>query len=178
VSSRTLSYIYVLWYPPPSRFDTLYTPWLQFFLVRSQAYSILELACCLIASRHLDSTFRPLLAPQLQKLTEDTVLQLLLNPRAYESMQSIQALLVLSLWMPVCGLTDSTIWHGSLLIASAVDMAMAMKLNEASKEILTVPADSPRFQDLQDKARLVCLSSLLPLVFLTVLFFFLSGLRW
>jgi hypothetical protein len=54
-------------------------------------------------------------------------------------------------------------------------MAMAMKLNEASKEILTVPADSPRFQDLQDKARLVCLSSLLPLVFLTVLFFFSVG---
>jgi hypothetical protein len=123
--------------------------------MRNSTYSILELACCLITSRHLNPNLRSVFAPRLQKSTEEFVLQVVLEPHAHENLQVIQALLILSLWLPVCGTTDSTIWDGSLLIASAVNIAMNLGLNEASKQILNVSVTSPVYRDLHDKARLV-----------------------
>ncbi|KAJ3785183.1 hypothetical protein GGU10DRAFT_398949 [Lentinula aff. detonsa] len=47
-----------------------------------------------------------------------------------ETLESIQCLLILSLWVPVCGIDEDS-RDGRLLIASAVTMAMNMRLNEA-----------------------------------------------
>lgn len=53
-------------------------------------------------------------------------------------MESIQSLLILSLWPPVYGLAESNFQDGRVLIASAVSMAMNLRLNEASAKVMIV----------------------------------------
>lgn len=69
---------------------------------------------------------------QLQKLTEDSIAKMIFNPRPSESVEAIQALLILSLWTPLGGPPENEGRDGRLLIASAVSMAMNLRLNQAS----------------------------------------------
>ncbi|KAF8208203.1 hypothetical protein K438DRAFT_1813599 [Mycena galopus ATCC 62051] len=110
-------------------FDERYTPWLNFKPTRNTSGALLDVVCCAIASRHLDNA---LIQVQLQKLTEDSIAKMIFNPRPSESVEAIQALLILSLWAPLGGPPENEGRDGRLLIASAVSMAMNLRLNQAS----------------------------------------------
>lgn len=118
------------------RFNEQYVPWLNFELYREPGIPtpVLDLACCLVASRHWDEHTQAIVCPRLQKLTEETVIKIIFNSRQAESLESIQTLLILSLWSPVHK-SGSGIRDGRLLIASAVSMAMNLRLSEASRKV-------------------------------------------
>ncbi|KAJ7056991.1 hypothetical protein C8F01DRAFT_1152987 [Mycena amicta] len=114
-------------------FDDRYTPWLNFTPARSTHSPLLDMVCCAIAARHLDNNPASIQTKMLlQRLTDDSIAKLIINPRPYESVESIQALLILSLWAPLGGPVDGEARDGRLLIASAVSMAMNLRLNQAS----------------------------------------------
>ncbi|KAJ7355870.1 hypothetical protein DFH08DRAFT_738004 [Mycena albidolilacea] len=112
-------------------FETRYTPWLcaQIGPLDSRN-SLLDIVRCTIASRHLLPATRSSVAPRLQKLTEEVFLREIFNPQP--SPESIRALLILSVWTPICG-TGVEARDGRLLIASAVSMAMNLHLQDESK---------------------------------------------
>lgn len=82
----------------------------------------------------------------------------------YESLETVQGLIILSLWEPVCGVTQSGGRDGKMLISMAVSMATNMRLNESSTLAAglrdrTLP-NTPRnnaldFETEMNKARLV-----------------------
>ncbi|KAJ7704423.1 hypothetical protein B0H17DRAFT_921447 [Mycena rosella] len=112
-------------------FETRYSPWLcaQPGSVEC-TNSLLDIVRCTIASRHLGAGARSVIAPRLQKLTEDVFVREIFNPQP--PLESIQALLILSVWAPICG-TGAEARDGRLLIASAVSMAMNLHLQNESK---------------------------------------------
>ncbi|KAF8217974.1 hypothetical protein K438DRAFT_2006916 [Mycena galopus ATCC 62051] len=122
-------------------FDERYGPWLNFKPIRNTNGSLLEVVCCAIASRHLDHA---LIQVQLQKLTEDSIAKMIFNPRPAESVEAIQALLILSLWAPLGGPPENEGRDGRLLIASAVSMAMNLRLNQASLKANTLKKKNGR----------------------------------
>ncbi|KAJ3772884.1 hypothetical protein FB446DRAFT_772141 [Lentinula raphanica] len=111
-------------------FEQNYLPWLNFTPIRDVHSPLLDLVYCTIASRHLDDRTRSEVAPRLQYLTAENVARMILQSRRSETLESIQCLLILSLWAPVCG-ADEDFRDGRLLVASAVTMAHNMRLNEA-----------------------------------------------
>ncbi|KAE9404892.1 hypothetical protein BT96DRAFT_397932 [Gymnopus androsaceus JB14] len=113
-----------------SIFEQNYLPWLNFTPIRDIHSPFLDLVYCTIASRHLDEATRSVVAPRLQALTTDSVAKMIFQSRRSETLESIQCLLILSLWAPVCG-TEEDFRDGRLLVASAVSMAHNMRLNEA-----------------------------------------------
>jgi hypothetical protein len=142
-------------------------PWLNFELIREGGVPtpVLDLACCIVASRHLDEQTRTRVSARLQKLTEDTVIKIIFNSRAAETLESIQTLLILSLWSPVYR-GGSGIRDGRLLIASAVSMALNLRLSEASRKASEMrstrlradgrPASAQDIADITGRARVVC----------------------
>lgn len=90
---------------------------------------LLTLARCMVASRHLDPVTRAAVVPPLQKLTEDAVFRHVFT--AIPSTQAIQAIMILSLWSPIGGQPHNQIRDGRLLVASAVSMAMNLRLSQA-----------------------------------------------
>ncbi|KAJ7907342.1 hypothetical protein B0H13DRAFT_2019088 [Mycena leptocephala] len=119
-------------------FETRYTPWLcaQPGPLES-TNSLLDIVRCTIASRHLSPGTRSTVAPRLQKLTEEVFLREIFNPQP--SLESIKALLILSVWTPICG-TGAEARDGRLLIASAVSMAMNLHLQNESKRATSLRA--------------------------------------
>ncbi|KAJ7185706.1 hypothetical protein C8R46DRAFT_385042 [Mycena filopes] len=116
-------------------FDEKFTPWLNFKLLRTPNSSLLDTVCCTIAARYADPSYdsaHPGYTAQLQTLTEDLVMRMIFNPRSAESIEAIQALLILSLWEPIGGPPDTEGRDGRVLLASAVSMAMNLRLNQAS----------------------------------------------
>ncbi|KAF7366711.1 hypothetical protein MSAN_00929200 [Mycena sanguinolenta] len=141
-------------------FDERYTPWLNFKPTRRPSGSLLEVVCCAVASRHLDNA---LVKAQLQKLTEDTIGKLIFNPRPSESVEALQALLIISLWSPLGGPPENEGRDGRLLIASAVSMAMNLRLNQASAKASDLKKrnggrlsveDAETLEELSENARL------------------------
>ncbi len=66
----------------------------------------------------------------------------------FESMETIQALIILSLWQG----------DGKVLISMAVSMAVNMQLNESSKHVARLKVDGhfgPELDEHMDRARLV-----------------------
>ncbi|KAJ7164867.1 hypothetical protein C8R46DRAFT_1097479 [Mycena filopes] len=121
-------------------FETRYSPWIcaQPAPVPSQSSgSLLDIVRCTIASRHLAPGVRATIAPRLQKLTEDVFMKEIFNPQP--SLDSIHALLILSIWAPICG-TGAEARDGRLLIASAVSMAMNLRLQDESKRAFSLRA--------------------------------------
>ncbi|KAJ7721040.1 hypothetical protein B0H16DRAFT_1603590 [Mycena metata] len=131
-------------------FETRYSPWLcaqpDPALVQSTG-SLLDIVRCTIASRHMSPGLRATIAPKLQKLTEDVFLREIFNPQP--SLDSIRALLVLSVWAPICG-TGAEVRDGRLLIASAVSMAMNLRLQEESKRTFSLRAAKTGAAELND----------------------------
>jgi hypothetical protein len=145
-------------------FETIYSPWLNLQPDRGDNNPMLTLARCMVACRHLDSVTCASISPQLQKLTEEAVFRHVFNP--VPSLQSIEAILILSLWSPIGGHAEGEGRDGRLLITSAVSMAMNLRLNHAveyavelgkSMKSETVISDSMAsdLDDATDKARLV-----------------------
>ncbi|KAJ7151428.1 hypothetical protein C8R43DRAFT_1005105 [Mycena crocata] len=117
-------------------FDEQYTPWLNFKPARNSSSPLLDVVCCAVASRHLDNTSGGAqVKMQLQKLTEDSIAKMIFNPRPSESVEAIHALLILSLWAPLGGSPENEGRDGRLLIASAVSMAMNLRLNQAASKV-------------------------------------------
>ncbi|KAF7325968.1 hypothetical protein MKEN_00447700 [Mycena kentingensis (nom. inval.)] len=150
-----------------SIFDQKFTPWLNFRLIYDGGTKLLDTVCCMIASRYLPELPKQQQAA-LAALTEDIVVQIIVKPRTSESLEAIQALLVLSLWEPVTGSVraDADGRDARVLVASAVSMGLNLRLNQASAK-----ADSLRkaaeiaggfasaedmrfFEDTMDRARL------------------------
>ncbi|KAJ7481516.1 hypothetical protein FB451DRAFT_1443777 [Mycena latifolia] len=111
-------------------FDERYTPWLNFKPITRTTSTLLDTVCCAIAARHLEDAAD--IKAQLQRLTEDSIARMIFNPRPSESVEAIQALLILSLWAPFGGPPEDSGRDGRLLIASAVSMAMNLRLNQAA----------------------------------------------
>jgi hypothetical protein len=88
----------------------------------------------MLACRHADGQMHAHAAPRLQELTEITVTNILANPRAYRSMETVQALLILAVWPPTW--VEMGIRDGRRLISIAVDMALDLRLHESSSEVL------------------------------------------
>ncbi|KAF8186901.1 hypothetical protein K438DRAFT_1835240 [Mycena galopus ATCC 62051] len=112
-------------------FDHKYGPWLNFKLIRQKNSGVLDTICCSIASRYLDvncSVTNPNLSARLYSLTDDLVAKIVFDPRAKESIEAIQALLIVALWEPL-GPAER---DGRVLLASAISMAMNLRLNQAS----------------------------------------------
>ncbi|KAJ7507192.1 hypothetical protein B0H11DRAFT_1970649 [Mycena galericulata] len=100
---------------------------------------LLDTVCCAVASRHLDNAAGgAVVKMQLQKLAEDLIAKMIFNPRPSESVEAIEALLILSLWAPLGGPPEKEGRDGRLLIASAVSMAMNLRLNQASSKALAL----------------------------------------
>lgn len=139
-----------------ARFAVRYMPWLSFSLVRDSDGTVLELACCNVASRHLSPNFRSLVSARLQKLTENTIAKLIFNNS--QSLEAVQALIILALWCPP-GSTDSGMWDARVLIASAVSIGMTLRLNEASGKVIelkrTGAQEPAQLVTMTNKARLV-----------------------
>jgi hypothetical protein len=118
-----------------SSFNDLYVPWLSFDLVRGsnpEGARLLDLACCLVACRHLDLKTRSHVALRLQKLAETTITSVIFQPKASESVETVQALLILALWPPAYG--HGGMRDGKLLITTAISMAIDLKMDKASVE--------------------------------------------
>ncbi|KAJ7028698.1 hypothetical protein C8F04DRAFT_1118400 [Mycena alexandri] len=123
-------------------FDERYTPWLNFKPIRSTNGSLLDIVCCAIASRHLENMSGGVqVKAELQRLTEDSIAKMIFNPRPQKNEGR----------------------DGRLLIASAVSMAMNLRLNQASKQAILLrkknrgrlsQQDSDVLEEMLEKARL------------------------
>lgn len=137
-------------------------PWLNFSLIRERRSPLLDLVCCTIASRHLEEAGRFVVAARLQALTRENAAKMIMQSRRSETLEYIQCLLILSLWVPVCGSSEDS-QDGRLLIASAVTMALDMRLNQSCEVVISLQkalskregvSDHKMF-DAENKARLV-----------------------
>ncbi|KAF9048191.1 hypothetical protein BDZ89DRAFT_754424 [Hymenopellis radicata] len=119
-------------------FISSYTPWINFIPLRGP---FIDLVCCCIAVRHISPS------PRLVKLTEEKVARMVFNPLMFESIETIQALIILSLWQG----------DGKVLISMAVSIAVNMQLNESSKHVARLKAEGqlgPELDEHMDRARL------------------------
>ncbi|KAJ7772648.1 hypothetical protein DFH07DRAFT_733706 [Mycena maculata] len=120
-------------------FETRYTPWICAQPGPLECTnSLLDIVRCTVASRHLAPAARSVIAPRLQKLTEDAFIREIFNPQP--PLESIKALLILSVWAPICG-TGAEARDGRLLIVSAVSMAMNLHLQDDSSRATALRAD-------------------------------------
>ena len=143
-----------------------FEPWSCLPLIQTGPF--LDLVRCTISARYLDKDTRAHVAPRLQKLTEDTLARMISNPAMYESLETIHGLFILSAWSPICGLSQSGICDGQVLINMAVKMAINLRINESSTLAIglrdSTPPSTARNNALNydmemDKARLVRISS-------------------
>uniref|UniRef100_A0A0W0FM46 Zn(2)-C6 fungal-type domain-containing protein n=1 Tax=Moniliophthora roreri TaxID=221103 RepID=A0A0W0FM46_MONRR len=118
-------------------FHDNYSPWLNFNLIRSAHNPLLDLVCCTVACRHIERYERSFIEKRLHALTQDSSAKLIFQSRRAESLEATQCLLILSLWAPVSGVSEEH-RDGKLLIASAVSMAMNLRLNEAPQKVLAM----------------------------------------
>jgi hypothetical protein len=121
---------------------------------------LLRLAQCCVASRHLEPSIRSIVTPQLYRLADEVIFRQSFNP--LPSTDAIHAILILSLWEPVGDTTPKEPRDGRLIAATAVSMAMNLRLSEAmlyaqtlrNQKKLNEPPSAELVEAL-DKARLV-----------------------
>ncbi|KAH0840187.1 hypothetical protein J3R83DRAFT_1182 [Lanmaoa asiatica] len=112
-----------------SRFEERYSPWLNLQPGNRNDGPLLRLAQCCIASRHLEPSIRSIVTPQLYRLADEVVFKQSFNP--LPSTDVIHAILILSLWEPVGDTSPKEPRDGRLIAATAVSMAMNLRLSEA-----------------------------------------------
>lgn len=142
------------------RFEERYSPWVNLQPGNRSDGPLLRLAQCCVASRHLEPSTRSIVTPQLYRLAEEAVFKQSFNP--LPSTDAIHAILILSLWEPVGDPTLDGPRDGRLIAATAVSMAMNLRLSEAVVYAETLrnqkmPDEPPSAELLEalDKARLV-----------------------
>ncbi|KAJ4479106.1 hypothetical protein J3R30DRAFT_3289341 [Lentinula aciculospora] len=140
-------------------FEIQYAPWvcLPPRDPDQSSSELLNLIRCTVAARHLDAVTRVSVSPRLQKLTETSFLQRQLGSEP--NPESIEALLMLSLWSPLTNAGYSVKRDGRALAFTAVGSAISLGLSEAS--VLRTQAirmdqalPSPNLVDLTNKTRL------------------------
>ncbi|KIY51643.1 hypothetical protein FISHEDRAFT_26133, partial [Fistulina hepatica ATCC 64428] len=133
-------------------FAVQYLPWLNFTPMVGFDTPLLDLARCTVASRHLDTATRAVVCPRLQKLAEDTISKVIFNPHPGESIESIQALIILSLWAPLSSEPSSQTRDARLLTGSLVSMALNLRLDQASGSAIALRAieESTGYPNSQD----------------------------
>ena len=125
----------------PRSFESRYSPWLNLPPLSPASPApaapsmLLTLAQCLVAARHLPPGTRAAVVPPLQKLTEDAVFRHVFG--AVPSTASIHAVMILALWAPVGGAAPA-VRDGRLLVASAVSMAMNLRLSQAIEYVASL----------------------------------------
>lgn len=119
----------------------------------------------MVASRHLDNTIRASVVSRLEKLTEDAYLQQIFN--AVPSEESIQALLIFSLWAPVGDFKRQDNRDNRLLAASTVSVAENLSMSQTYTFVAHLKAEADNLggnvspekkqalNQAKDKARLV-----------------------
>ncbi|EIW76212.1 hypothetical protein CONPUDRAFT_168789 [Coniophora puteana RWD-64-598 SS2] len=110
-------------------FEERYAPWVNLPPSKYTESPLLRLAQCCIASRHLDPQTRSVVTPQLYQLAEEILFRQTYNP--LPSTDSIQAILILSMWEPVGDPSHTESKDSRLIASSAVSMAMNLRLSEA-----------------------------------------------
>lgn len=142
------------------RFEERYCPWLNLQPNNHNDGTLLRLAQCCVASRHLEPSIRSIVAPQLYRLADEFVLKQSFNP--LPSTDAIYAILIFSLWEPVGDTTPREPRDARLVAATAVSMAMNLRLSEAMEYAQTLRQDkkpneppSAELVEALDKARLV-----------------------
>lgn len=142
------------------RFEERHGPWLNLQPGNRGDGPLLRLAQCCVASRHLDPSIRSIVTPQLYRLAEEVISRQSFNP--LPSTDAIHAILILSLWEPVGDTTPKEPRDGRLVAATAVSMAMNLRLSEAMVYAQTLrnqkKPNEPQGVELVealDKARLV-----------------------
>ncbi|KAF8450221.1 hypothetical protein L210DRAFT_3387413 [Boletus edulis BED1] len=140
-------------------FEERYSPWLNLQPGNRGDGPLLRLAQCCVASRHLEPSIRSIVAPQLYRLADEVVFKQSFNP--LPSTDVIHATLILSLWEPVDDTTPKEPRDGRLIAATAVSMAMNLRLSEAMVYAQTLrnqkkPNEPPSAELVEalDKARL------------------------
>ncbi|KAG8218913.1 hypothetical protein J3R82DRAFT_4596 [Butyriboletus roseoflavus] len=140
-------------------FQERYSPWLNLQPGNSNDGPLLRLAQCCVASRHLEPSIRSIVTPQLYSLADEVVLRQSFSP--LPSTDAIHAILILSLWEPVGDTTPKEPRDGRLIAATAVSMAMNLRLSEAMVYAQTLrnqkkPNEPPSAELVEalDKARL------------------------
>ncbi|KAG7447600.1 uncharacterized protein BT62DRAFT_1004357 [Guyanagaster necrorhizus] len=138
-------------------FETRYTRWVCQLQTISEQDGVLDLVRCTIASRHLDPITQTSVAPRLYRLTDNILFKHLFHP--IPSLESIGALIILSLWSPLqCPAQDSR-----LLVASAISMGMNFRLKEASAHAVRLQeqglTDSQVYEEAIQRSRLWILLS-------------------
>jgi hypothetical protein len=144
----------------------MYSPWLNLPPSRDDYTPLLDLVRCMVASRHLDAVTRSIVAPQLQRKTDEAIFKRMFNP--IPSTESLLALLILAMWAPVSGTPQPQVRDSRLLVASAVSMAMNLRLGQASIYVTSLQErkakenglsshDTFDLAEAMEKARLVCL---------------------
>lgn len=88
--------------------------------------------------RHLEAATRTAVTPHLRKLTEDTIARVIFNPKSSDAIETIQSLIILSLWPPTQPIGGGETRDGRLLIASAVSIALNQRLDQASSHVTTL----------------------------------------
>ncbi|KAJ7684099.1 hypothetical protein DFH06DRAFT_970105 [Mycena polygramma] len=111
-------------------FDTQYTPWLNFQPIRNSTNPLIDIACCAVAARHLEGENEVRL--RLQALARQSVAQIMSDPAASGSIETVQSLLILSLWVPFGAAPETEGWDPRSMISTAVHLAVNLGLNEAS----------------------------------------------
>ena len=91
---------------------------------------MLDIIRCQVASRDLDPTMRAVIAPRLQKLTEKIELEELFN--LPPSTEQIEALLIMSLWVPICDSVAKKVHEPRKFISTAINTGVTLGLPQAS----------------------------------------------
>ncbi|KAG2369795.1 hypothetical protein BDR07DRAFT_1388333 [Suillus spraguei] len=139
-------------------FEERYAPWLNLQPSQQPEGPLLRLAQCCVASRHLGSSTRSVVSPQLYRLADESIFKQAYHP--LPSTDAIHAMLVLSLWQPIEDSTKES-RDGRLIASTAVSMAMNLRLSEAMVYSKTLrkqkkPDELPSAELIEaiDKARL------------------------
>lgn len=139
-------------------FEERYAPWLNLQPSQQPEGSLLRLAQCCVASRHLGSSTRSVVSPQLYRLADESIFKQAYHP--LPSTDAIHAMLALSLWQPIEDSTKES-RDGRLIASTAVSMAMNLRLSEAMVYSKTLrkqkkPDELPSAELIEaiDKARL------------------------
>ncbi|KAJ3841856.1 hypothetical protein F5878DRAFT_439046 [Lentinula raphanica] len=144
-------------------FEERYAPWMCSPPRNPEPGSseLLDLIRCTIAARHLDAVTRASVSPRLQRLSETLFLHQQLGTEP--TVESIEALLILSLWSPLTNTGYSVKRDGRALASIAVSSAISLGLSEASlhrAQIRSEQVPPPSgLADLTDKTRLWLLTS-------------------
>ncbi|KAF5352014.1 hypothetical protein D9758_009426 [Tetrapyrgos nigripes] len=132
-------------------FTSHFLPWLNINLIHSKqsqphsspdpngADSIVDLVCCTVASRYSSDPFISSVLPQLQVSSNEIISQVILNPQKADPLESIQSLLISSVWAPITyGPSANGMRDGYLLLAAALSLASEIQLEKAPEKLIAL----------------------------------------